>query len=147
MSITNLKPLTKYYFRVNAQNQFGTMTGGTMTFTTSGPAASVLPTVVTTAAGNVATSSVTMRGRLNPNNYSTTYWFEYSTDSLLGSILGSSTHVVLTGNAAVNVSADAKALTPNTKYYYQLVATNVGGTVRGDIVTFTTKKLPGNNNN
>lgn len=34
-TLSTLKPLTKYYFRLNAQNQFGTMTGGFMNFTTT----------------------------------------------------------------------------------------------------------------
>lgn len=34
-ALSGLKPLTKYYFRLNAQNQFGTMTGGTISFTTA----------------------------------------------------------------------------------------------------------------
>jgi phosphodiesterase/alkaline phosphatase D-like protein len=32
--LTGLNPLTKYYFRLNAQNQFGTVTGATLNFTT-----------------------------------------------------------------------------------------------------------------
>ena len=36
--VTGLDPLTKYYFRLNAQNQFGTVTGSTLNFTTKGPA-------------------------------------------------------------------------------------------------------------
>lgn len=145
--LSDLKPLTKYYFRVNAQNQFGTMTGGTMAFTTTGPVASIAPTVVTTSAGSVATSSVVLRGRLNPNSYPTTYWFEYGTDSSLISILDESNHTVLTGSATVtvNVSADVKNLLPDTRYYYQLIAVNAGGTSQGDIMAFTTKKLLGNN--
>lgn len=141
-SLSSLKPLTKYYFRLNAQNQFGIMTGGTMTFTTLGPVAAGSPTVTTTNAGNVATSSATLRGHLNPNSYPTTYWFEYGTDSLLGNIFGSSAHVDLTsrGTATVTVSADIKSLGSNTKYYYQLVARNSYGTVRGDIIAFTTKR-------
>jgi len=38
-SLSNLEPLTKYYFRLNAQNQFGTVTGQVLNFTTSGPVA------------------------------------------------------------------------------------------------------------
>lgn len=33
-TLTGLKPLTKYYFRLNAQNQFGTVNGSTLSFTT-----------------------------------------------------------------------------------------------------------------
>lgn len=35
--ITGLEPLTKYYFRINAQNQFGTVNGSILNFTTKGP--------------------------------------------------------------------------------------------------------------
>lgn len=37
-TITNLQPGTTYYFRVNAQNDFGTVNGKTMSFKTSGSA-------------------------------------------------------------------------------------------------------------
>jgi hypothetical protein len=33
-SLSNLKPSTKYYFRLNAQNQFGTVSGDSASFTT-----------------------------------------------------------------------------------------------------------------
>jgi phosphodiesterase/alkaline phosphatase D-like protein len=36
--VSGLNPLTKYYFRINAQNQFGTVNGATQNFTTKGPA-------------------------------------------------------------------------------------------------------------
>lgn len=143
-SLSGLKALTKYYFRVNAQNQYGTVNGTILSFTTSGPAASGAPTVSTSNPGNVATSSVTLRGRINPNGSPTTYWFEFGTDSLLGNILGSSTHTEITGNssATVSVSADVQNLNPNVKYYYQLVASNSSGIVEGGIVIFTTKPSP-----
>ncbi len=36
-SLSDLKPLTTYYFRLNAQNQFGTVNGSTLNFKTTGP--------------------------------------------------------------------------------------------------------------
>lgn len=38
-SLTGLEPRTRYYFRINAQNQFGTVNGARLNFTTKGPAA------------------------------------------------------------------------------------------------------------
>ncbi|HEY0220719.1 MAG TPA: hypothetical protein VGC58_00670 [Candidatus Paceibacterota bacterium] len=38
VSLSNLQPLTTYYFRLNAQNQFGTINGSILNFKTSGPA-------------------------------------------------------------------------------------------------------------
>ena len=118
------------------------MTGGTMNFITTGPVAQGTPTIATTAAGSVATSTVTMRGHVNPNGLPTTYWFEYGTDPLLVSILGGSAHTALPGNGTttVSVSADVKMLTPNVKYYYRLIARNTYGTIEGTIVAFTTAK-------
>lgn len=38
ISLSNLQPLTTYYFRLNAQNQFGTINGSILSFKTLGPA-------------------------------------------------------------------------------------------------------------
>lgn len=38
-SLSGLEPRTRYYFRINAQNQFGTVNGARATFMTKGPAA------------------------------------------------------------------------------------------------------------
>jgi phosphodiesterase/alkaline phosphatase D-like protein len=140
-SLSNLNPLTKYYFRLNAQNQFGTVNGAIQSFSTPGPAAPGVPTVDTTSATKIATSSATLNGRINPNGAQTSYWFEYSEDSLLGSILGTVTPAqsVQSGTAGVNVSGDATNLQSNTKYYYRLVGRNDYGTVRGSIMSFKTR--------
>lgn len=142
VSLTNLKPLTKYYFRANAQNQFGTANGAILNFTTPGPAAPSVPTVTTSGASNVATSSATLNGHVNPNGDPTTYWFEYSLDSLLKNITSGTPRTQMTGSgtASVAVSAKAAGLQRNTKYFYRLVATNSFGTVSGPIVTFQTKR-------
>ena len=118
------------------------MNGSILSFTTVGPAAPGAPTVDTTAATNVATSSVTLQGRINPNGADTNYWFEYGSDSLLGSILGTVTPTasnVVSGTASVNVSADISNLARNTRYFYRLVGRNSFGTIVGDIVDFRTR--------
>ena len=139
-SLSDLNPLTKYYFRLNAQNQFGTINGAVQSFTTLGPAAPGAPTVDTGTAG-VATSSATLNGHIDPNGSQTSYWFEYSTDPLLGSILGTATPAQSTqsGTATVSASADATGLQSNTRYYFRLVGRNDFGTVQGAIVSFKTR--------
>ncbi len=144
ISLSGLEPLTKYYFRLNAQNQYGTINGSILNFTTSGPAAPAAPkapTVDTVSANNVATSSVTFRGRINPNGAATTYWFEYSSDSLLGSLIGTvtSNQTLSAGTSNVDVSAEVKNLARNTRYFYRVVGRNSVGTVLGDIVEFKTR--------
>ena len=141
-SLTGLQPLTKYYFRLNAQNQFGTVLGSTLTFTTSGPAAAQQPTVDTTSASNVTSTAARFNGRINPNSAETTYWFEYSNNSLLATLIGNGTpqQTLASGNNTTSVSANISGLTKNSTYYYRLVARNSLGTIRGDIESFKTKQ-------
>lgn len=140
-SISGLNPLTKYYYRINAQNQFGTVNGALSSFTTSGPANPNSPIVKTNNPTNIGTSTVTMNGRLDPNGGDTTYWFEYSDDSLLGGIIGTVTpnQFMKADEAAIGIKADVSGLRRNTKYYYRMIARNEYGTVVGSVVTFKTK--------
>lgn len=142
VSISNLAPQTKYYFRLNAQNQFGTVNGAIMSFTTAGPPAPGRPTADTTSATKVGTSTAMFNARINPNGAATTYWFEYSEDSLLGNILGTATgqQTIPAGNTTVSASADVSGLANNTNYFYRVVARNQYGTVLGDIVKFKTDR-------
>ncbi len=139
-AIAGLKPLTKYFYRINAQNAYGTVNGATQSFTTKGPAAATAPSADTTAATKVATSTATLNGNVNPNGAETTFLFEFSQDSLLGSILGSvtATQSVSADAGTVSVSANAAGLAKNTRYFYRIVAKNSQGTTRGDIVAFRT---------
>jgi phosphodiesterase/alkaline phosphatase D-like protein len=140
-SLSGLNPLMKYYFRLNAQNQYGTVNGSILSFTTSGPAAPTSPSVNTTSPSSITNSGATVNGRINPNGADTNYWFEYSTDSLLGSLIGSGTSIqtIPAGNSNVNVNASLINLSNNTKYYYRLVGRNAYGTVNGSIMSFKTK--------
>ena len=54
--LTNLAPATTYYYRINAQNQFGTTNGSILSFKTAGPADPITksaPTVITQSATNI----------------------------------------------------------------------------------------------
>jgi len=139
--ITGLNPQTTYYFRIDAQNQYGTVNGTTQSFTTSGPAAVAAPVVTTQVASPVATTTATIRGTVNPYGAQTNYWFEYSTDSQFSSPLLHSTsqRSVGAGKGTTSVSANIPALQPNTTYYVRTVAQNSMGTVRGDTVSLQTK--------
>lgn len=140
-SLRDLRPLTTYYFRLNAQNAYGTVNGSMLSFTTSGPEAQSEPMVNTTAATNITDSSAKLNGRVNPNGAVTTYWFEYSEDSLLGSLIGSSTETqTSSGSSFVTVSADISDLRSNAEYFFRLVGRNDEGTTRGEIKFFTTRE-------
>ena len=140
-AVSSLSPATKYFFRVNAQNQFGTVNGPTQNFTTKGPAVAA-PAATTRTATNVEATTATLRGTVDPNGLETTYWFEYSSDSLLGSLLLKTTARVSAGagTSADSVEADVSSLNADTTYYFRVVAQNSQGTVRGDKVSFKTKR-------
>lgn len=142
VSVTNLKPQTKYFFRVNASNQYGTTNGAILSFTTPGPTLASAPRVNTDSATAINRTSIKFNARVNPDGDATRFWFEYGTDSLLGSLVGSSTKtdVAGSGTASISVSTTVSNLSANTRYYYRVVAENSHGTVRGDIVTATTKR-------
>jgi phosphodiesterase/alkaline phosphatase D-like protein len=141
VSLTGLQPATTYYFRINAQNQFGTVNGAILNFTTLGPPAPSAPSATTRSATDVATSTATLRGTVDPNGAETKYWFEYSTDSLLGSILIRTTARTSAGagNNAVQVETDVSGLQSDTTYFFRIVAENSAGTARGEKMSFTTR--------
>ncbi len=138
-SIGDLSAGTTYYYRVNAQNQFGTVNGAIMSFKTTGNT-SAAPTVSTKRASAIGTSTATLNATVDPNGVETKYWFEYSSDSLLSSVLLKTTsqQSAGAGNNAVQVEADVTGLNPKTTYYGRIVAQNAQGTVRGDKVSFKT---------
>lgn len=140
-SLSDLNPLTTYYFRLDAQNQFGTVNGSILNFKTSGPAAPTIPSVTTRSASNVGNSTTILHGTVDPNGAETTYWFEYSTDSFLNLVLMQTTSQTSagTGTNAASVQANVSSLNSNTTYYFRIVAQNSLGIVRGDAMTFKTK--------
>ena len=89
------------------------------------------------AASSVDMSSATVNGMVNPNGLGTTYYFEYGTTTSYGSITGPRSAGA--GWADVDVDATIAALSPNTTYYYRLVATNNAGTSNGVNKSFTTQ--------
>lgn len=140
ISVSGLNPLTKYFFRINTQNQYGTVNGSILNFTTKGPVSPTEPTVNTDAASGVTRTAAQLNGRINPNGAATTYWFEYGTDSVLGNLIGTATVTspIPAGEASVAVSTDIQDLKANTRYYIRLVGQNNQGIVKGDIENFRT---------
>ena len=128
-----LSPGTTYYYRLVATNATGTTVGAMMSFTTV-PAA---PTVVTGAASAVTSTGATLSGTLNPRNGTTTFTFEYGTNTSLGHITAVD-RVPATPAVSRTVSLPVTGLTPATTYLYRLVATNANGTTTGAVMSFKT---------
>src|SRR3989344_172666 len=138
-TLTGLSPSTTYYFRLDAQNQFGTKNGTILNFKTSGPALSSAPVVTTQIPDSIATTSVILRGTANPNDAQTTYWFEYGTNAGFGSGTKTTPQKTLAAAAlTLSVEVSVSGLNSSTTYYYRMVAENAGGTSRGDTQSFKT---------
>ena len=79
-NLTGLSPGTTYHYRIEATNSAGTTFGSDQTFTTTTP-----PTVVSGSASSVGSTTATFGGSVNPNGQSSTYHFDYGTDTNYGS--------------------------------------------------------------
>ncbi len=146
--LSNLESNTTYYYRLNAQNVWGTVNGTILAFTTSmsppPPAPQgKSPSIETDIAGFVTKNGATLNGKVNPQGSQTTYWFEYGKASLPGSFtLDSKTSVKSVGAGTLSVSTPiaVSGLDINSTYYYRVVAENQYGKSFGAILSFTTLK-------
>jgi hypothetical protein len=132
-NISSLSASTIYHFRIVASNSAGTSLGSDRTFTTlsaTGP-----PVVTTNPATNVAASSATLNGSLDPHGLSTTVHFQYGTTTSYGLTTPMQTQ---TGNTYRNIGANISSLSANTIYHFRIVATNSAGARLGSDRIFTT---------
>ncbi len=134
--LSSLNTNTTYYFRIVAQNSFGTTYGSIVSFNTSQFGTGFIssaPTVNTDAATNITSNSATLNGDVNSNGSVASMWFEYGPTQNLGYTSGFQQI-----NGFMNVNTFISNLTPNAVYYYRAVAQNSFGTNYGSILTFTT---------
>jgi hypothetical protein len=103
-------------------------------------AAPAKPVATTGAAASIGESTVTLNGRVNPNQAETTYFFQYGTTSLYGAQTPAAS--AGKGNRAVRVAVPVGALAPATTYHYRLVAQNAKGLVKGKNRRFKTRRQP-----
>ncbi|MDB4983999.1 MAG: hypothetical protein JWM20_178 [Patescibacteria group bacterium] len=138
--VYNLNPLTTYYFRIDAQNQFGTVSGTIQNFKTSGPAAPTAPSVTTRSATGITATAATLRGTVNPDGAGTSYWFEYTIDpSFATGVTNSAQQSAGSGTSSDSIQSTVSGLNSRTTYYFRLVAQNSVGTTLGDSMSFRTK--------
>ena len=137
--ISGLLSNTTYYYRAVASNQYGTVYGNTLSFTTSFITINqsfqgLMPITITNSANVFYTNSILLNGAVNANGAIATAWFEYGTTQSLGQITNSQPMGM--GTIAYNYSYILSNLTPNTIYYFRAVARNAYGTNYGTIFNF-----------
>ena len=102
------------------------------------------PSVTSSSATSVTSTTGTLNGTANPNALTTQAWFLYGTSSNLAGATATAQQGIGSGTTAVAVSASLTGLIPGTTYFYQTVASNSVGTTKSSILSFTTgsTKLP-----
>ncbi len=142
--LSGLDPNTTYYYRLNAQNVWGTVNGSIFSFTTTlTPPQGNAPGVDTDIAGFVGRTSAVLNAKIRPMGFATTYWFEYGKAPLPGAFdLNSTTPAKSAGSGSGTVAASTSlsGLATSTTYYYRAVAENQNGKNFGAILNFTTGK-------
>jgi uncharacterized protein (TIGR02145 family) len=127
-TISNLNPITNYYYRAYASNSLGSFYGNTYNFTTS----DVLPLVATKPISNIsylgAMSGIDVTN-LGSNIIS--LGIIYNTNPEL---LNENSNFIVEGEG----NLDIENLNPDTEYYVRAFARNEKGIVYGDVVSFTT---------
>jgi hypothetical protein len=130
----NLMPGTTYYFRANATNLAGTVSGAIAQFTTLGGA----PIVASAAASSIASDSVVVAGTVNANSVATQAFFQLSTVPDFSSLAATIVAGDVIGEETASLSANFTGLVPGTTYFWRLAATNSAGTSVGATLTFAT---------
>jgi len=88
---------------------------------------------------NITESSATIQAQINPNELSSTCYFEYGTDNTYG--LTTSLLSGYTSSELFLINSDITGLSPNTEYHFRLVATNSTGTAYGNDQSFRTEPI------
>jgi 6-bladed beta-propeller len=96
------------------------------------------PTAVTEAATAVKYEEATLKGTVNPEGSSTSYWFEYGETTSYGSKVPTTPQSIGSGTVNVLVKQIVTGLKESTTYHFRVVAESEGKTVPGEDTSFTT---------
>ena len=131
--LADLESATTYYVKAYAKNESGIGYGMAMSFRTLGamPIAETLPAI------DIHSTSVVLRGIVDPNYVLTTVTFEYGPSTSYGN---SATAIPspITDDMPMEVSANISGLTAGLTYHFRVKAENKLGTNYGEDKVFTT---------
>jgi phosphodiesterase/alkaline phosphatase D-like protein len=134
LAVINLMPGATYYYRANATNLAGTVTGAIASFVTLGG----LPVVSSGAASAITSDAATLSGVVNANSVATQAFFQYSRTADFSVLDGTVVAGDVTGTETAALSAPIVGLEPGATYYWRLAATNTAGTTVGATQAFAT---------
>jgi hypothetical protein len=132
-ALAALTPATTYHYRLRGVANATNYNGADMQFTTL----AAPPTVVTTAATAVASTTATLNGTVNAQNSTTTVSFDYGLTVAYGTNVPG-VPLTINGTTVTAVLTNITGLLPCTTYHFRVNGVNVAGTVNGNDMTFTT---------
>jgi DNA-binding beta-propeller fold protein YncE len=139
-TLSSLKLGVTYHYRVIATNSDTITTGPDQTFTT------IPPALITSSAVEVRATEATLNATIDPLGHDTTYYFQYGTAPCASDPEGCTSSPtppgedIGSGEELVAKTLSLTGLTPDTTYYYRVVAINSLGTSEGAEQTITTPK-------
>lgn len=133
-AIVNLVPGTTYYYRANASNLAGSVSGTISQFTTLGGA----PIVTSGEANTVSSDAAVLTGTVNANTVATQAFFQFSRMPDFSTLDGGMVAGDLVGNETTSLSATITQLEPGVTYYWRIGGTNAAGTTVGETRSFST---------
>lgn len=102
------------------------------------------PRAITGEARDISKSSTKLTGIVDAGDEKATAFFRWGTSSSLGSgarVTNAQESPVLAKSKGSDVSAQITGLTPDTKYYFQLVAESDAGSDKGEVRSFKTSSI------
>jgi hypothetical protein len=103
-------------------------------------ASAAVPTLGPASATNIQGVSALLKGTVDPEGLATTYFYEYGTASNFAGAQKTSSAPAGSGTQPRPARAALSGLSPNTTYFFRLVATNSSGTATGTAASFKTTK-------
>ena len=139
--ITGLDPSETYYAKIVATNETGTTESAVFDFDTLAATAPIVSSEEPTV--TVDDGPVTLSGTLNPNGFSSTAVFQYSTTAdFSGTVVDIPVSGTFTGTSLSTVSTTVSGLSPTTTYYFRLKVTNASGSAYGSTMSFVPADIP-----
>jgi hypothetical protein len=138
-TLSGLVPNSSYRFRVVTNKGISAATeivSSPLFFKTVAPP----PVISDVGAVEIGDKSARMVGTIDPRNTHTGYLFEYGTTPALG--FSTAPLDIGGGTTPITVSQLLGDLSPDTTYYFRLVATNLTGTTSSQSKTFHTRAAP-----
>lgn len=132
-ALRNLQPRTTYYFRAGAYRSGGSVLGTILSFTTASETPGS-PSITTSEASDVTTTSAVLRASVSGGTSTAAGWFEWGTTTAVSN----TTETQRLSGTTATYAQTLRSLQPRTTYFFRAAVSSEGTTIRSEVRTFTT---------